>query len=126
MHLDSLHDNDIGDAGVIAVAAALKDVPNLKTLAYGTPRMHTPGAPASTAHPRLTPRWGRQVRMTLCRLGCNSIGVDGAIALAAALKECPSLQTIEFVVSCVRRHHADRTTRTDPVRRQGADNPVPL
>ena len=36
-HSDSLHDNDIGDAGVIAVAAALKDVPNLKTLAYGTP-----------------------------------------------------------------------------------------
>ena len=33
----------------------------------------------------------------MCRLGCNSIGVDGAIALAAALKDCPSLQTIESV-----------------------------
>jgi len=28
----SLHDNDIGDSGAIALAAALKDVPKLTTL----------------------------------------------------------------------------------------------
>ena len=95
-----MHDNDIGDTGTIAIAMALKDVPKLKTLAYAAVPPHRSGNARARAKPglmRLAPPRPRLARIsTWARLGCNSISVDGAVALAVALKDCPSLQTIEY------------------------------
>jgi hypothetical protein len=106
----SLGNNEIGDAGAAALAAALVHLPQLQTLEY----VVCPSVRARSLC-ALAPERGAMLVFTIvcccvcglcscvCRLcsrslGHNGIGAAGAAAIGAGLVHLPQLQTLEYVV----------------------------
>jgi hypothetical protein len=92
--------NEIGDVGVTALAAALAHLPQLQTLrcvAYCQHAVVLVALCSSASRGPLLTRVGLWQWGSGCRFFSNEVGDAGAAALAGALIHCSLLQTLEYV-----------------------------